>query len=136
MKEKLFSVTKKDLRIDTFRSGGKGGQNQNKRDTGVRITHPESGAVGEARDQRTQEANKKSAFLRMTESKKFKLWLRHKTAAILDGYEDLQDQITEWMAPEYLKTEYYTPVDGMVDTAVSKAAAFGHPGSSPGGGTK
>jgi len=28
-KQLLFSVTKKDLRVDTFRSGGKGGQNQN-----------------------------------------------------------------------------------------------------------
>ena len=51
-RELLFSVTKKDLRIDTFRAGGKGGQNQNKRNTGVRVTHPDSGAVGEARDQR------------------------------------------------------------------------------------
>jgi protein subunit release factor B len=33
----VFSVTSKDLNIQTFRSGGKGGQNQNKVNSGVRI---------------------------------------------------------------------------------------------------
>lgn len=51
MKELLFSLTKKDFRIETFRSGGKGGQHQNKTDSGVRIVHLESGAVGESREE-------------------------------------------------------------------------------------
>jgi protein subunit release factor B len=38
-KELLFSLTKKDFRIDTFRAGGKGGQKQNKTSSGVRVTH-------------------------------------------------------------------------------------------------
>ena len=58
-KKLLFSLTKKDFVIETFRSGGPGGQNQNKRNTGVRIRHPESGAVAESRVHRTQEQNKK-----------------------------------------------------------------------------
>lgn len=64
-KELLFSITKEDLIIQTFRSGGKGGQNQNKRESGVRIIHPESGARGESRNHRTQLANKKEAFRRL-----------------------------------------------------------------------
>jgi protein subunit release factor B len=36
-KEKLFSITKKDFKIQTFRSGGKGGQHQNKTNSGVAI---------------------------------------------------------------------------------------------------
>jgi hypothetical protein len=70
-----FSVTAKDLRIDTFRSGGKGGQNQNKVNSGVRITHEASGAVGESREERDQLQNKKRAFERMTETKEFKSWI-------------------------------------------------------------
>ena len=77
-KELLFSVTKKDLEIQTFCSGGSGGQHQNKVETGVRIIHKESGAVGEARDSRSQHANKKAAFLRMVNSPKFKLWQKQK----------------------------------------------------------
>jgi protein subunit release factor B len=44
MRERILSVTLADCRVDTFRAGGKGGQNQNKRETGVRITHRASGA--------------------------------------------------------------------------------------------
>lgn len=74
-KKHIFSVTSKDLRIDTFRSGGKGGQNQNKVNSGVRITHDVSGAVGESREHRDQLANKKAAFKRMVESKEFQSWI-------------------------------------------------------------
>ena len=38
-KHKLFSVTLDDCRVDTFCSGGKGGQHQNATKSGVRITH-------------------------------------------------------------------------------------------------
>lgn len=71
-KELLFSVTLADCRVDTFRAGGKGGQNQNKRETGVRIVHKASGAVGEARDERSQLQNKRLAFRRMTETATFR----------------------------------------------------------------
>jgi protein subunit release factor B len=73
VREKILSVTLKDCRVDYFRAGGPGGQKQNKTSSGVRITHPPSGAVGEARDQRSQLQNKKAAFRRMAESDKFKL---------------------------------------------------------------
>jgi protein subunit release factor A len=72
---KTTIVSKKDLKIDTFRAGGNGGQNQNARDTGVRITHIASGAVGEARDSRYQLQNKRAAFRRMAETPAFKIWL-------------------------------------------------------------
>jgi hypothetical protein len=68
-------VTRKDLRVDTFRAGGKGGQAQNKRDTGVRITHLPSGAVGESREERGQLENKRRAFRRMAQHWKFRAWL-------------------------------------------------------------
>lgn len=68
----MFSVTLKDCEQQTFRSGGKGGQNQNKRETGVRIIHHPSGARGEARDERSQLQNKKLAFRRMAEHPLFR----------------------------------------------------------------
>ena len=43
-RELVFSVTRKDLIIDTFAAGGPGGQHQNTSNTGVRIRHPASGA--------------------------------------------------------------------------------------------
>jgi protein subunit release factor B len=74
-KELAFSITHKDCRMQTFRSGGKGWQNQNKRDTGVRFVHDPSGATGESREHRTQLENKRAAFKRMTEDPKFRIWI-------------------------------------------------------------
>lgn len=71
----LFSVTLKDCDVHTFRCGGNGGQNVNKRDTGVRIVHRASGATGQACDERSQLQNKKLAFRRMAQSKLFSAWV-------------------------------------------------------------
>ena len=76
MKTKIASVSIKDCEVQTFRSGGSGGQNQNKRDTGVRVIHHPSGARGESREERSQLQNKKRAFLRMVETKEFQNWVR------------------------------------------------------------
>jgi peptide chain release factor 2 len=68
--------------VQTFRSGGKGGQNQNKRDTGCRVIHRPSGARGESREERSQLQNKRTAFLRMVHSPPFRLWLAIETGRI------------------------------------------------------
>jgi protein subunit release factor A len=70
---KVLSVTIHDCDVQHFRSGGRGGQNQNKRDTGTRVIHRPSGARGEARDERSQLQNKKAAFRRMAESATFQV---------------------------------------------------------------
>lgn len=51
--------------MQTFRSGGKGGQNQNKRDTGVRFIDKITGLSAESRDQRSQDQNRKTAFIKL-----------------------------------------------------------------------
>ena len=70
-REKVLSVSIKDCEVQTFRAGGNGGQNQNKRDTGVRVIHHPSGARGESREERSQLKNKRTAFRRMAESPEF-----------------------------------------------------------------
>lgn len=77
-KKLAFSVTIKDCRVDEFRAGGPGGQNQNKRNTGIRVVHEPSGAVGESREERSQLQNKKTAFRRMAQSPKFKIWVNQR----------------------------------------------------------
>lgn len=76
MREHVERVTIKDCVVQTLRGSGKGGQNRNKRDTAVRITHPPSGAVGYAEDERHQLQNKRLAFRRMAESPAFQRWAR------------------------------------------------------------
>ena len=55
MRKHLFSITKKDFEVQTFRAGGKGGQHQNKTDSAVRIIHRESGAASEPRSERASD---------------------------------------------------------------------------------
>lgn len=75
-REKILSVTADDCVLQTFSAGGKGGQNQNRRSTGVRWIHPPSGARGECREERSQLQNKRIAWKRMCASTEFKNWLR------------------------------------------------------------
>jgi protein subunit release factor B len=105
MKKPWFSITLKDCRVDTFRAGGKGGQNQNKVESGVRITHEPSGAVGEARDSRDQLHNKRAAFKRMAESKQFQFWLKQEIFR-RQGLPTVDQIVDEWMKEINLKIEF------------------------------
>jgi len=102
-KEPLLTLTKKDFRIDTFRSGGKGGQNQNKRDTGVRITHIETGISAESREERSQAQNKKIAFKRLCDNPKFKSWLKIESMYA----KEIKQKVDESMNSENLKIEIF-----------------------------
>jgi len=96
-----LTVTIADCEVQTFRSGGKGGQNQNKRDSGVRVIHHPSGARGESREERSQLQNKRTAFIRMVNTSEFKTWLR------LQGGQDalIQERVNKAMSETNLKIE-------------------------------
>jgi protein subunit release factor B len=104
-KELLFSVTKDDLVIETYRGSGAGGQNRNTRDTAVRITHPASGAVGKSEDERSQHQNKRMALKRLATHPKFKLWVAQVSRGLKTDKE-IEQEVKESIAnPANIKTE-------------------------------
>ncbi len=81
-------INNADLRIDTYRSGGKGGQHANKTDSAVRITHVPTGIVAQSQDGRSQHANKDIA-MQLIRSRIFEIRMNEEMEKSADAKKNL-----------------------------------------------
>ena len=107
MRKLIFSLSRNDFEWQFFRAGGKGGQKQNKTSSACRCVHRESGAVGEAREERSQAQNRKAAFRRCAQSKLFESWVKLRASRYEANVKEIEVCVNQAMSEENLKIEYF-----------------------------
>jgi peptide chain release factor 1 len=106
-----IDINPSDLRIDTFRASGAGGQHVNKTDSAIRITHLPTGVVVECQDERSQHKNKARAMslltARLLDAEQTKQRTeRAKQRKSLVGSGDRSERIRTYNFPERRVTDH------------------------------
>lgn len=96
-----IDINPNDLRIDTYRSAGAGGQNVQKNDTAIRITHIPSGLVVTCQNERSQNQNRENA-------------MRVLRARLLEIKQDQQEEELAELRGEYTKAEWGSQIRSYV----------------------
>ncbi|GGD31592.1 peptide chain release factor 2 [Malaciobacter pacificus] len=123
-----IEIEDKDIRIDTYRASGAGGQHVNKTESAIRITHIETGIVVQCQNDRSQHKNKASA-MKMLKSRLYELELE-KQQADKDGVEKSEigwgHQIRSYVLQPYQQIKDtrsnigYSNVEAILDGDITK----------------
>ena len=123
-----ITIEDKDIRIDTYRASGAGGQHVNKTESAIRITHLKTNVVVQCQNDRSQHKNKASA-LKMLKSRLYELELETK-AAIEKGIEKSEigwgHQIRSYVLQPYQQIKdtrsniAYSNVNAILDGDITK----------------
>lgn len=130
--KELLDINLSDLKIDTFRSSGAGGQHVNTTDSAIRITHIPTGIVVECQDERSQHKNKAKALAVLAARiRAMEVQKRHEAEASerrnLLGSGDRSDRIRTYNFPQGRITDHrinltlyrlYEVIEGKLDMLI------------------
>ncbi len=123
-----IEIEDKDIRIDTYRASGAGGQHVNKTESAIRITHEPTGIVVQCQNDRSQHKNK-SAAMKMLKSRLYEYEMAKKQA-LIDGIEKSDigwgHQIRSYVLAPYQQVkdtrsnQAFSNVDAILDGDIDK----------------
>jgi peptide chain release factor 2 len=117
-----IEIKRDDVERQTFRSGGPGGQHQNKTESGVRLIHKPSGIVAECRNERSQHKNEDMAW-KMLKAKLFKVEEQKRMAQIEKQYDEKGEVAWGYQIRNYVLQPYTLAKDVRTGVETSQVGA-------------
>jgi peptide chain release factor 2 len=100
-----IEIRSDDLKRDTFRSGGPGGQHQNKTESGVRYTHLPTGIAAESRSERSQHKNDDMA-MKLLKAKLYRIEEQKRKAEVEKAYDEKGEVAWGYQIRNYVMQPY------------------------------
>jgi peptide chain release factor 2 len=114
-----IEIRPEELRRDTFRSGGPGGQHQNKTESGVRYTHLPTGIAAESRSERSQHKNDDMA-LKMLKAKLYRIEEQRRKAEVEKLYDEKGEVAWGYQIRNYVLQPYTLAKDVRTEVQTSQ----------------